>query len=369
MTVRRDAARPQRPWVIDIPYRTPDGKRRRYRRDAQVQTRTGAEAEHRRLLSQLAQHGELIAVAPAPTKTTTHTVHDAISHYRRAVGPTLKPSTLQGYEEIFNAVLLERWSDLHLSELGPTELRQLDADLAAAGLSPSRRRNIQVAARSVLRAAARDGLLEQMPELPRLPKVGKTCRQAMLINHVEAVLAKATDAGKLAFSLIAFAGLRPCEVRGLRWPDVDLDEGTIRVRRGLYGGVESPPKSGHQREVPMAARLDPLLRAAQAKLPNPWAYVALSGKQKPWGQTGLYQAFARTLSKTSYSGWTLYDLRHFFVSELLRQGAPANVVRELAGHEDLSTTQRYAHSVATDRRGAIDRLGGNSVEMAPAAVE
>lgn len=64
-------------------------------------TRTSAEAEHRRLLAQFAQYGQIVVVAStsATPSAAMCTLRDAVVHYRRAVGPTLKPSTLQGYEE------------------------------------------------------------------------------------------------------------------------------------------------------------------------------------------------------------------------------------------------------------------------------
>jgi site-specific recombinase XerD len=62
--------------------------------------------------------------------------------------------------------------------------------------------------------------------------------------------------------------------------------------------------------------------------------------------------------------WSFHDLRHFFISELFRSGVPAHVVRALARHADLDTTQRYADLDANDLRAAAERLDGNSVEMA-----
>jgi len=51
----------------------------------------------------------------------------------------------------------------------------------------------------------------------------------------------------------------------------------------------------------------------------------------------------------------------------LATGASAPQVRRLAGHLELGTTQRYAHAADADLRGAIDALGGNSVETAGTA--
>ncbi len=66
MTIRKEERGGQPRWVIDIPYQTADGKKQRYRRDAQIQTKFAAEAEHRRLLAELARSGTLRHV-PEPT--------------------------------------------------------------------------------------------------------------------------------------------------------------------------------------------------------------------------------------------------------------------------------------------------------------
>lgn len=49
----------------------------------------------------------------------------------------------------------------------------------------------------------------------------------------------------------------------------------------------------------------------------------------------------------------MHSLRHFFITELCRRGARTMVVKQLAGHADLSTTQRYAHMVGSDLGAAI----------------
>jgi integrase len=57
------------------------------------------------------------------------------------------------------------------------------------------------------------------------------------------------------------------------------------------------------------------------------------------------------------SGWSFHSLRHLVVTELFRRGASAPVVRQLAGHADLTTTQRYADMGAGDLRAAIALFG------------
>ena len=116
--------------------------------------------------------------------------------------------------------------------------------MAEEGLSASRRRNVLVTLRSVLRAAVDAKKLKEMPKLPSLPKVGKKVLRALTREQVEKILDASPPSQKLAFGLAAYAGLRAGEVRGLRWGDVDLEAGIIVVRVSHSHGAISTPKSG-----------------------------------------------------------------------------------------------------------------------------
>ena len=57
-----------------------------------------------------------------------------------------------------------------------------------------------------------------------------------------------------------------------------------------------------------------------------------------------------------WPGLRLHDLRHSFVSNQLEQGTPIHVVRDLAAHASVVTSQLYAHSSDEARRAAVERL-------------
>ena len=144
-------------------------------------------------------------------------------------------------------------------------------------------------------------------------------------------------------------------MRGILWYDVDLDRGVLVVRRSVCHGIEAPPKSGHERRVP----LHPELKSALELAPREHKSHPVTGPRpgERWGEYALSQAFNRFSRAAELEGFRFHDLRHAFVTNLFRGGASAPVVRQLAGHECLLTTQRYAHAVEEDLAKAIHNLG------------
>ena len=174
------------------------------------------------------------------------------------------------------------------------------------------------------------------------------------------LLSKSSPTARLAFALAAYAGLRAGEVRGLCWSDVNLQARRLVVRRALSGTIESTPKSGHDRIIPLAPQLQALLEAEPKGGPN--ERVARTIRGTTWGQSGLNQALERACKLIGIQVYHFHTLRHHFVTELFRRGVSAPVVQRLAGHADLSVTQRYAHVVGKDLEEAVFLLRGNGVE-------
>lgn len=368
MTIRKTPRDGRTVLVIDILYRSPEGRRKRYRRDAQVQTMTAARQEELRLLRHLVFHESAGPTTSSSEATGAErkgpTFEEAVTHFRATkLRTNLKPSTRRGYNFVLDALLLPEFGKKKLVEIDRKLVAEFDAELVDDGMLSSTRRNIHCVLRSVLRGAADDGLLDVMPILPRLPKVGRTAMKVVKLDELDDLFKHAANfAVRLAFGLAAYAGLRASEVRGLRWSDVDLDACTITVRRGICRGEEAPPKSGHQRVLPIAVPLLVLLETAKKIPHSPWGPVAPSSRGTIWSEFGLRSAYRDAASKASISGRSFHSLRHFFVTELFRQGASAPTVQALAGHCHLSVTQRYAHTNEADLKAAIAKLGGNGVE-------
>ena len=149
------------------------------------------------------------------------------------------------------------------------------------------------------------------------------------------------------------AGLRCGEMMGLEWTDINLERRQLRVQRSEWRGKVSAPKGGRPRVVPLTARLAEALRAHR-HLQGSRVLCEEDGRALTQGKVRSLVRRAARLANIANNG--VHILRHTFVSHLAMRGAPARAIQELAGHKDLSTSQRYMHLSPAAIEAAISLL-------------
>lgn len=145
---------------------------------------------------------------------------------------------------------------------------------------------------------------------------------------------------KLVIEMLYATGMRRAELIELKYKDVDLNSGMIKVLG----------KRNKERYIPLIPGLKTTIvsyRDARNKLPeigDP-AYFILTSKGKKLYETLVYRIihsyFTRISNKVKKSP---HILRHTFATHLLAKGADLNSVKELLGHSSLASTQVYTHN-------------------------
>ena len=148
------------------------------------------------------------------------------------------------------------------------------------------------------------------------------------------------------------------ELLALNWEDVDLEAGTIQVRRTLSearsGRIFEAPKSGKGRSIRLTRRATAALRnhrkrqlEERMKLAGLWTdhgLVFTSGVGTPLLGGNLNRSFKAMLRRAGLPEIRFHDLRHTCATLLLRQGVNPKFVQELLGHADISLTLNvYSH--------------------------
>jgi hypothetical protein len=154
-------------------------------------------------------------------------------------------------------------------------------------------------------------------------------------------------------------------------PAIDQHYGSIQTRqlcvqRSEWRGHVTLPKSGRLRRVPLTSRLAAALRQHR-HLRGPRVLCEDDGT--PLTPKVVSDHVRRSARRAGLSNRGVHVLRHSFCSHLAMRGAPARAIQELAGHQELGTTQRYMHLSPAALDAAIRLLDlhgqrGDSLETA-----
>jgi integrase len=264
-----------------------------------------------------------------------------------------------------------------LDRLQPEHLERLYAALAEKGLSPaSILRAHRVLSRAVRVASQRGKVARNVATLVDPPAV-KRPQRALPLSAAEAreVMSAAHSHRNAARWTVALAvGLRQSEALGLRWSDVDLDNGTLSVRRGLHrvrgqGLIYEEPKADRSRRtLALPAQLVDALRAHRAAqleeritagpLWQDHDLVFAQPNGRPIERKSDWRAWKTLLREAGVREIRLHDGRHTAATLLLAEGVHPRVVMEVLGHAQMrTTTDTYSHVLPALGRDAADRMG------------
>jgi integrase len=350
--------------VIDIG-RGPDGRRIR-KWHSGYKTRKAAEHARTTLLHSLDQ-GTYVE----PTKTTLGEFLN--EKWLPGVAMTLRPSTLAMYRTNIEKHIIPGLGHAALRTLTPDALNMFYAQLLVTGrrdgrggLSPRTVRINHVIIHRALRDATRWGLLARnVAELADPPRVALKELEAWSPDQTAAFLAStANDRLAALWVLTASTGMRRGEVCGLRWRDVDLDAGRLKVSQTIvvvdYKLVASEPKtSAGRRTLALDQRTVAALRAHRARqleerlawgeLWNDEGLVFVREDGRPVHPERVSKWFDQRVRRAGLPRLSFHGLRHSYVTMLLRAGQPLHVVARRAGHSSPNVTSAvYAHVLPGD---------------------
>lgn len=151
------------------------------------------------------------------------------------------------------------------------------------------------------------------------------------------------------FRVKFYSGMRLGEVVALRWRNVhfmpDLSGAVVNVERAVSAGVEKEPKGHRSRQVPIPrAGAEALARLGQrGEFTEPDDYVFCNRLGRRLKTSAIRRRYKRATEAAGLRPMKLHGLRHAAGSVLART-LPLVTVRDVLGHAELATTNRYLHS-------------------------
>jgi integrase len=258
-------------------------------------------------------------------------------------GARVSPHTIDNYERGVRT-LLEHWQGENILRPSRGAALRYVRELEDAGLAPGSIRIKLASARALYKALRWAGATDAAPftdvKAPADPTPAEEKRQAYPEEAIGTLLEYASSRDRALVLLGAHGGLRIAEILGLRWSDVNLEAGSLRVREG---------KGRKSRTVRLSPSLAEALRDYQA--------YSSSETVMPYRSANRARQRMKRLCKLAgvqYLG--MHALRHACGTKLYRISSDLRVAAKHLGHASTATTQIYAKMDTRATAAAVAQL-------------
>lgn len=296
--------------------------------------------------------------------------------FNQAVLPRLengeiKQRTVDHYQQMIELYIIPALGHYRLDAITTPDVLQFRNELHRVVSAQTTRLALRVL-RQALSDAVEWRYLERSPaDSVKAPRV--TTIEAEPLSQYEArALIRVVGEHRLAplFLMALTLGLRLGELLGLRWADVDLKAGTLKVTQQLQSRgapiIVAPKTAASVRTLPIPPRLLQelcrhwsLQQEERALLSTAWKEHGLvfpSERGTPKSARNLERDFYKFRAAASLSA-NFHLLRHTVATWLTEEvGATDATQRAILGHGKKNTTQRYTHALLRNMRAALQGI-------------
>ena len=129
-------------------------------------------------------------------------------------------------------------------------------------------------------------------------------------------------------------GMRQVEILKLKWSDVDLKTGFVRLKAVIT-------KTDVARSVRLLHEVVTMLSDIPRVVHTQQVFLSVNSQPISYWTTYVQKVWKRSLEKAGIKGACFHDLRHDFVTRAMRGGNAAHIVMKQVGHKTDSMLRRY----------------------------
>jgi integrase len=283
--------------------------------------------------------------------------------------PTYRESTRKFYHDTAKGYIYPYFKDVLLADIRPPDL-QMFINRFGGGYSCSVLKHIRAALNSLFDTAVTWRYLKENPAKGlRLPP-GKPVQRAQVLTpaQINLLVQSLLSPYREMVLVAATTGVRPSELWGLRWGDLDEQAHVIRISRRLYRRHLGETKT------PQSVRTIPVAPAVLAELnqhrgePDALVFKGVRGGPVRSDEV-LHKHILPVARALGLPDFTWRSFRRSAESAMHNHGVSLKAQQAVLGHTNVNTTMLYAETTEESKRGAADLLGNlfgcaNSAEVA-----
>jgi integrase len=276
------------------------------------------------------------------------TVDDLLQLYAKQYLTNKAPRTQAQQHGLFRR-FSEDLGTIPLDRLTPTILRSW-SDYLRRSLKPGTVRQYLDSLSAVLTVAVEDLDWLEVHPLRKVPKPPASPKRVRFLTEEERhqlleACRQSRNRGLYPLVLLAMTtGCRRGELFGLRWNNVDLEQGIVRLehtKNGERRAVAVPPVA-----VDVLRVWRGLAPAAAWVFPRRGEHTAFPGEN----------AWRHALKRAGLKDFRFHDLRHTAASYLAMSGARIEDIADVLGHKSLSMAWRYRHVTLPHTRAVVEKM-------------
>jgi integrase len=288
-------------------------------------------------------------------------LRDFVEEWKAQALPALKYATQTHYEYMIETHLLPAFGNVQLRLISRESIQILLVNKLKQGLAWRTVKHIRTTLGTILGTAEMWGYIEGNPvRKTRLPRRGpQPEKQVLSPEQLRLLLEKLPEPSQSLVWLLVLTGLRIGELLALRWQDIDLAAGVLRVRRTVYEGHFDEPKTRRSnRSVPLGPKGVAILCNRKPEGADPDALVFGSQNGTPLCRRNLSnRQLAPTCKALGLEGIRWHSLRHSNATLLDSVGTPLGTVQAILGHSSPEITREvYLHSLPAGAREAVEKV-------------
>lgn len=300
----------------------------------------------------------------ARTAATVPTLYELALRFLEQRQSITKPKTLTEYARQVE----QRLADSPLGRALAPEVTavQVEQVLHAMRTAPYAANRLRALLHAVYELGRRDGVVTHNPvEFTTRYREQRRTRYLTEAEYArldaalseEAATARRAPVVYACLRFLALTGLRKENARTLRWAEVDMDAGVLRLADTKTGAVV----------IPVGTVAVALLRDQASRGTSPYVFPSPFDAEAPCG--ALVDAWREVRARAGLDEVRLHDLRHAVGSMYLTLGTPEAMASVALGHKDRASTRRYQHARDEQTRAAAelvtDHIAAAMAQSAP----
>ena len=295
---------------------------------------------------------------------------DIIEEWKEDKKQYVKKSTFAAYQLLIQNHILPRFGEM--KEVKEEDVQSFALEKLSAGLSEKTIKDIIIVLKMILKFAVKNGYLDYVQIDVKFPtnqqkkelEVFSKSDQKKFMNY----LRDNFTFKNLGIFICLSTGMRIGEICGLRWQDVDVDDGVIMVRHTLQRIyildegerhteiiLDTPKTSNSIRDIPMSSELLRIMKQFNKVVNDD--YFVISNDINPIEPRTYRNYYKRLCKKLDIPELKFHGLRHSFATRCIEANGDYKTVSVLLGHSNISTTLNlYVHPNKEQKKKLINKM-------------